>query len=553
MEQAGQQEGVWQYKATWRSSLGFLTGITLFVTGVVMVAAIGASLVPLWLVAALFAWVTWFIGRPIFRRDWVLRIGPRGVSGYMLNGRTIPWRDVRDIGVETVQGISIVVLTLAPDATDSLQKTRRRLSGRKPERRIALNAMRTADIPDALAALNTAFVERAGSQAAAAAEVREKESKFEAAFVQELMRLTPNPWALYLVVSLNIGVWLWNVLSGVSPMSPSSADLFRWGANSAWAVARDHEYWRLLTATFLHGGLIHLAMNMLGLWSAGKLLNRLYGNGQFLLVYFASALVGSAASLHFGAQASVSVGASGAVFGVLGALIVAARRYREQLPKALNRHIMTSEGVFLVYALLNGFAREGIDNAAHVGGLLAGAAMTGVLASVLAPKAAGARGVRAAAITTGVVAAVAGLVLSTSSARVDHGKLFAATAALERVSSRFQAANAAFQEDLKASAAGRLTEQQFVERAKWVHLAAFRDAQSELARVPRAHGDPRAEAIADLSQFIARSIEGMELLLRIQRGDSGPDAEKRMESLKQELQAIARRQQERQVSAKKSR
>lgn len=552
---ATMQEGIWQYKARWRSSIGYAAILFFLIAAVLLLAAaVGSGSARLgWAAGAIgCGWLAWLVGKPLFNGDWVLRIGPRGVSGYMLKGRTIPWRDIRNVDVETVQGHSAIVLTLAPDAKESLAKTRRWLSGSKPVRRIPLGALKPAESAEAVDALRATFAAQAGEHAAAAVQAMEAEVKFEAAFEQELARLTPTPWALYLVVALNVGVWLWNLAGGLSAFAPTSPDLFRWGANSAWAVTRDHEYWRLLTATFLHGGAIHLGMNMLGLWGAGQLLCRLYGNPQFVLIYLASALAGSAASLHFGAQAAVSVGASGAVFGVLGAVLFAARRHRERLPKALSRKILTSEGVFLAYALVNGFTRQGIDNAAHVGGLLAGAAMAWLLVGQVEDRARRAqRPARAAGAAALVAIVVAAMVWLTPSPRVDHRNLFAADAQLQELIPKLQAAQRALQEQAQAAQAGRISAPQFVEAVEKVHLPALRGLQAQLQKVPRAHGDVRGEATAEMLNLNAKGIAIMELQLRIDRGEAIPDAEDRMKELKREMDLSAKRLQELVAALKK--
>jgi rhomboid protease GluP len=544
-------DGVRQYKASWRSTTGSLTLFLLFMVFLFVVLGVssggymvfGACAVP-------FAWVAWLLGKPLFNGDWVLRIGPRGISGHALKNRTIPWRDVRDVNVETVQGHHTIVLTLLPQAADSLAKTRGGLSGRKLERRIPLTTLRKQDVPEAITALQETFALRGGANAAAAAEARQQEAQREASFEQELARTTQTTWALHLVVGLNVGVWLLNVFAGISPIRPATSDLFRWGAISAWAVTRDHEYWRLLTGTFLHGGFIHLGMNMLGLWGAGKLLNRLYGNGQFLLVYFLSAIAGASASLHFSAQTAVSVGASGAVFGVVAALVVAVRKHREQVPKALAQRILSSEMFFLAYSLFNGFMHQGIDNAAHVGGLVAGAAMGWALVGTFGGTEQAARMRRAGAVAAALLVSVGAMVGSTPAPRVDHAGMFAAAAQLQQLIPKAQAAHAALQKDVQETKAGRKTEAQLLQAVETVHLPALRRVHAELVQVPRAQGTPLADMTTDMKDMTATSIEGMELQIRAAHGQARPEDAARAETLKREMQLVSRRLQERLAAMK---
>ncbi|MCZ8286255.1 MAG: rhomboid family intramembrane serine protease, partial [Bacteroidia bacterium] len=315
-----------------------------------------------------------------------------------------------------------------------------------------------------------------------AMEQRAEELKAVSDFDARLKQLTPVTWALYLVVGMNVAVWLANLGAGISAFKPLPSELLAWGANSAASVVEDRQYWRLLTATFLHGGFLHLALNMLGLWQAGVQLNRLHGNFQFLLIYLASALTGSALSLHFSAQQSVSVGASGAVFGVLGALLVAVYQHRGQIPGVTSKNVMTSQGVFLAYALVQGFSKQGIDNAAHVGGLVAGCLLAWVLTEKIAAVATTARRLSMAAIGAGLTSvAVAALVLTTPTPAVHHRQLFEFQAALTRIFPSMQAAENAFQADVKTLREGKMSEAQFSEALQTRHLPAYQAVQRALA------------------------------------------------------------------------
>ena len=134
------------------------------------------------------------------------------------------------------------------------------------------------------------------------------------------------------------------------------------------AVA-DGEYWRLWTVTLLHGGFLHLAFNMYALWLAGPIVERWYGSIRFLLIYLACAAAGSAASFAFGGDVP-SVGASGAIFGLFG-LLLAAGRVHHPVDRQ-SRALVSQLGMLILINIVFGFAVTGIDNAAHIGGLIAG-------------------------------------------------------------------------------------------------------------------------------------------------------------------------------------
>lgn len=132
------------------------------------------------------------------------------------------------------------------------------------------------------------------------------------------------------------------------------------------------EYWRLFTVVLVHDDRLplHLAFNMYALFLVGPLVEALYGHLRFLLLYLACAAAGSAASFLFTA-APIAVGASGAIFGLFGVLLVADRVHKPALTRRA-RNLTAQILALIAVNLLFGFAASGIDNAAHIGGLLAG-------------------------------------------------------------------------------------------------------------------------------------------------------------------------------------
>ena len=130
------------------------------------------------------------------------------------------------------------------------------------------------------------------------------------------------------------------------------------------------EYWRLWTVTLLHGDLLHLLFNMYALWLAGPIVERWYGRVRFLGFYLACAAGGSVASFVFGGDAP-AVGASGAIFGLFGILLAAGRLHKPV--DRQSRALVGQIGMLILLILAFGFASGGsIDNAAHLGGLVAG-------------------------------------------------------------------------------------------------------------------------------------------------------------------------------------
>ena len=156
-------------------------------------------------------------------------------------------------------------------------------------------------------------------------------------------------------------------------LSPSAPALCRLGALNAAAIAESGQWWRLLTVMVLHGGLIHWAFNSWALWAFGPTLEGLLGRARFVALYVGTGLVGAGASFAFN-QTTLGVGASGAIFGLLGALIAYFFKRRSVGGSAPLQQL-------LLVLLLNLFIASrsaSIDNLAHIGGLLAGLAAMGL-------------------------------------------------------------------------------------------------------------------------------------------------------------------------------
>jgi rhomboid protease GluP len=190
--------------------------------------------------------------------------------------------------------------------------------------------------------------------------------------------------ATYLLVAINIGVFLLMVASGVSATSPSSAQLVRWGANFGPAVLLYSEWWRLLTATFVHVGIIHLATNMWCLWNLGLLGEPLLGPFGLVCTYILTGVAGNLLSVGIHPEV-IGAGASGAVFGLAGVLILLLRSPVLPVPQAEVKRLRKSVIYFAVFNFIIGgstwlfHTSIQIDNMAHLGGFLGGLALGLVL------------------------------------------------------------------------------------------------------------------------------------------------------------------------------
>jgi membrane associated rhomboid family serine protease len=173
-----------------------------------------------------------------------------------------------------------------------------------------------------------------------------------------------------ILIGLNVGVYLAELALGGSTDGQNNT-IYYHGAliataqyqNGSLAGVANGEWWRLATAPFLHYGPVHLGMNMLGLWFGGRVLETVIGRWRYLLLYMASGLAGSAGALYASPN-SITVGASGAIFGIFGALLVLERR-----------GVIASGGQILVLIVINvAFSLlPGISIGGHIGGLIGGA------------------------------------------------------------------------------------------------------------------------------------------------------------------------------------
>lgn len=180
--------------------------------------------------------------------------------------------------------------------------------------------------------------------------------------------LVSTPRVTYFLIGLNVLLFAIQYAQGVNKVAVD------YGMYPV-AIAQGGEWWRLFTSAFLHGSFIHIAFNMYVLFFLGPTLERILGHTRFIVLYLLSALGGSVASYWFSDLQTVSVGASGAIFGLMGALIVAGRRLRYDIKQVL---------FLLVVNVAIGFFSPGVDWRAHFGGLVVGAAVAAIM--VFPPK-----------------------------------------------------------------------------------------------------------------------------------------------------------------------
>ena len=186
---------------------------------------------------------------------------------------------------------------------------------------------------------------------------------------EKIMKMaTGSRYATYAIIGINVIVFVAMIVSGVNLFAPSGVDILKWGANYG-PLTLSGDWWRLLTSTFVHIGVIHLLFNMYALYMAGVYLESMLGKLRYTIAYLSCGIFASIASLVWHSEPVPSAGASGAIFGIYGVFL--ALLLTNLIPKQMRMSLLQSIGVFVVFNLIYGM-QAGIDNAAHIGGLISG-------------------------------------------------------------------------------------------------------------------------------------------------------------------------------------
>jgi rhomboid protease GluP len=176
-------------------------------------------------------------------------------------------------------------------------------------------------------------------------------------------------WTTFGLIAANVAMFAFELVGGASFSGPDPEKMIAFGGNFGPLTCHGQP-WRLLTAMFLHYGVIHIGMNMVCLYQI-RIVERMLSRAEFLALYFAAGMVGGLASVASQPNA-VSAGASGAVFGMFGAFTAVMVVRRDRIDPGAWRRTMRSLGTFFALNLAFGLSQRGIDLTAHVGGLATG-------------------------------------------------------------------------------------------------------------------------------------------------------------------------------------
>lgn len=468
----------------------------------------------------------------------LVTVDDKGLRSLLLPGRQkqLAWGDIASISLAAQQGTKQIQFEL----TESPERRNRRnfWNGANEARpALPLISFDEATQEALLQAIHRHLAERAPAVASQLEELT-RELTRENEFQETLKAFAPIPWLTWALVSINVAIWLITLGLGGGIAQSAPDKLLSWGGNAASAVQQG-EWWRLLAATFLHSGLMHVTMNMIGLVAAGITVERIYGQRLYALIYLGAGLMGSALSLHFSAQKAVSVGASGAVFGVTGALLVAVLQHRDKLPKTFSKQTASSLGIFIAYALLQGFSKPGIDNAAHIGGLLGGGLLAWVLPERFDPAhfalTVRRRAILAIALALGGTATVAAFA---PHAPLDLKKAMASRENFLQAMDSFNRTIQTIQQEQKS-----YSEKELNERARTIYAPAFRKTIAQFDDVLLFENDPRQPLLADMRRATRLMLELAEMP-EVPQADSDnlqPADPARVKVIEAELKEIAER------------
>ncbi|MAB49507.1 MAG: rhomboid family intramembrane serine protease [Flavobacteriaceae bacterium] len=184
-----------------------------------------------------------------------------------------------------------------------------------------------------------------------------------------------------IIIILNLLVFLIMVFTGINILYPTAIELLEFGGNRRFEVLKG-EWWRLFTSMFIHAGFMHIVLNIFGLVLGSIFIEPIFGRIKFLAIYLLSGICASITSIWWH-ENTVSIGASGAIFGIYGALL--GLLLTNAMSSESKKEILHMLGIYVGISLIAGLA-GGIDNAAHIGGLISGA-MLGLIIYFLDPKA----------------------------------------------------------------------------------------------------------------------------------------------------------------------
>lgn len=324
----------------------------------------------------------------------------------------------------------------------------------------------------------------------------------EEAFEDSLDEVGTVPIVTYALVVANVAVLLVMMKKGVVFFFADPDLAIEFGTNYG-PLTMSGQWWRLVSACFIHFGILHLVFNMIALYNVGRLVEKLYGNVHFLLLYAIAGLSGGVLSLLWHPVVN-SAGASGAIFGVFGGLLAYMMFGNNGVPQTIMQEHRNSMLAFVGYSLYKGLTRSGIDNAAHIGGLIGGLVMGYLLMRPLnaeARKAPVMPKLVGGAVAGVVMLALASLPLYHPNERVKQELNFMAQV---RLINKAQAKAEGDYDELSGKvAAGEMTQLQMAEPIERQILPQWQAMNTQLSAIPLSESSSLYPQEQELLQYIA--------------------------------------------------
>ena len=330
-------------------------------------------------------------------------------------------------------------------------------------------------------------------------------------FEERLLRRNRFAPVTIAILAINVLVFLAMQFAGAGFVTSNPPVYIVWGSNFG-AFTADGEWWRLITNAFLHFGIFHLLFNMWAIAATGPLVERLYGSVAYGLAYLIAAVSGSLASIAMHPQMN-GAGASGAIFGIYGLLLAALLRGGRSIPRGVVKPLRTSVLIFTLYSLTTGFISAGVDNAAHVGGLIAGFLLGLVFAhGDIAEREPPLITAIAAAVVAGAIvfAGIAFIVPNTAN-RLEGAAAF--WNAQHWIATRELAASRRQSELWQQVHANKLDDNAFANAVESTVLPVWREADRRVGKVVLPSGSPLGAQLNYLRAFISSRRDAYELCI----------------------------------------
>ncbi len=375
-------------------------------------------------------------------------------------------------------------------------------------------------------------------------ELRERVAK-EQQFHEHLEKVSASTPVTLVIIVLNVAMFLVMLAAGAGLVQANPEIHVRFGSNYG-PLTWTGEPWRLLISAFIHFGIIHLAFNMYALYN-GRLTERLFGSARFALIYVLAALSGSVVSGWWEPMRN-SAGASGAIFGVYGALLVFFAMRRAEIPRDMLRSSGRGALSLCIYSLVIGATNPLVDNACHVGGLLGGAlAAFFLVRPVDAAKRANPQPARLAVVAAGVCAVLLLLAAPLTRPHGARGVSLRVQAAVDHFAGD-EAKLVNLQQDIvSAYEAKQLSAAKAADRLEIEVLGPWENAMQTIMDIPViTPADSRAARQRELLRtYVQERKSAFELSIRVLRHPGGDAQEKstaawqRVDGLIKQLHALS--------------